>query len=64
MHLTADATVDQEDDIQDPSLTKKAQTQLEKIKNNPLVIKKIRKKNEEESHDVDGDVEDQPVTEK
>lgn len=23
MHLTADATVDQEDDIQDPSLTKK-----------------------------------------
>jgi hypothetical protein len=64
MHLTADATVDQEDDIQDPSLTKKAQTQPEKTKNNHPVIKKIKRKNEEENHDVDGDVEGQPVTEK
>lgn len=64
MHLTADATVDQEDDIQDQSLTKKAQTQLERIKNNPPVTKKTKRKNEEENHDADGDVEDQPVTEK
>lgn len=61
MHLTADATVDQEDDIQDP---KKAQTQLEKTKNNPPVTKKTKRKNEEENHDADGDVEGQPVTEK
>lgn len=64
MHLTADATVDQEDDIQDPSLTKKAQTQPEKTKNNPLATKKIKRKNVEENHDADGDVEGQPVTEK
>ena len=71
MHLTADATVDQEDDIQDPSLTKKvmilwpskyffrnffkAQTQPEKTKNSPPVTKKTKRKNEEENHDADGD---------
>ena len=35
MHLTADATVDQEDDIQDPSLTKKVVKKLA----DPLTLK-------------------------
>jgi len=60
MHLTVDATVAQEDDIQDLNPTKKIL--LEKNKNNHRAIKKITRKKEGENRDAVGDVEDQPVT--